>query len=788
MFHKEGSCQGQAGGGQTIPLRKSDRRTIRKLAGEYFSDWRIQEEDVEDDNNNTSQLSQILNAAFLQGTLSSRSIPMDDHQHKTCKMVLYLRSPTNANDNKNNDNNAATAVWPYYESSQFVWMALYEKNQSIPIASTPTVALWAVLTQSSSSSSSLDPLLQVVVQNNYQVQVPSAVSKYICRGAHLMRAGMRSVPILSSSNNDNDTNMRTPPRRPPKMVAICVQGNPMPFAVGRLQENTDQQQQEQSSIGPNARGMGVEIWNAYGDDLWRLQCNKNTNKGGGGTRRMKNNNINASGGASFDNGDYGNVGFVQGTFVYPLTTTDDDEDDDDDDDDVGEDEQSGQITASDEAGKEVVVQAQEAAAAAVQNMQGDTTTLESHAGDAINPENGKDSQPDDTPESIETQQQQQPTPEEILHRAVCQALVSISKQDLPMNVATFYAQHVLPNRPPGSTIQLKATKYKKFGTYLKLQVENGLVKVGPDAAKKDYMAVLVEINRKHEDYVDGLKLLKLVPSEAAAGATSSSSFSRTAGDKKKLVIVSLHMIPQNWTTASSLLRLDPDQVKALHANSEERRGTSMLTGSEVRRMLDDYVERECLVNPTRPDTIVLDGPLTDALYKKKKGSNNEAKPPPPESILRKDLAKLWASKMDLAYALVEMPGSRILELKRGTPPKVEIEVSMRQSRKFVTRIRGLEDYGIDPIYFSKDVAKRFACAAAVDTDAVGRAALKKGRAELIFQGNLSAELEALLIDETLTSHGGAKDSDYCLPKNVIALTLRKGVPGYKKVGESEKNK
>ena len=51
------------------------------------------------------------------------------------------------------------------------------------------------------------------------------------------------------------------------MVAICVEGNPQPFAVGRL--STDARHRHQ--IGPGTKGVGVEIWNTYGDDLWRHQ-------------------------------------------------------------------------------------------------------------------------------------------------------------------------------------------------------------------------------------------------------------------------------------------------------------------------------------------------------------------------------------------------------------------------------------------------------------------------------------------------------------------------------------
>ena len=50
----------------------------------------------------------------------------------------------------------------------------------------------------------------------------------------------------------------------------------------------------------------------------------------------------------------------------------------------------------------------------------------------------------------------EPTPEEILHAAVCKALVTLPpKEQLPMLMSTSYASHVLPNRPAGTTIELK---------------------------------------------------------------------------------------------------------------------------------------------------------------------------------------------------------------------------------------------------------------------------------------------------------------------------------------------
>jgi translation initiation factor 2D len=244
-----------------------------------------------------------------------------------------------------------------------------------------------------------------------------------------------------------------------------------------------------------------------------------------------------------------------------------------------------------------------------------------------------------------------------------------------------------------------------------------------------------------------------------------------------------------------LMRLDPDVVKATDATSTERRGTGMLTQKEMRSILDEYVAKEALIHPTRPDQIQLNGPLTDALYKKKKqggltgAAGGAAASPAPAVLSRQDVVALWQTKMEAAFCLVETPGNRIVQLGRGKAPTVQVEVVMRQSKKFITRVRGLEAFGIDPVQFSKDVAHRFACSASVDDEADGRAALRKGHAELVFQGNLADEMEALLLsDESLTSHGGAKGSDYYLPKNSIEVTLRKGVPPRKRKGPTAKKK
>jgi len=706
MFQKEQSLQGRKKKAVDVPVRKSDRRKLLERAKRYFDAVASVSGDADadadgngngNDNDNDSRtvIDSILDATFLQGNLSARSLPMEGG--KAWNMLLYLKTPS-ANDDQAD---SPSVDWAYSTSSQFVWMALEEKGKVV--RETPTVAMWAVV---------VSALPQFLTKQN-AVWVPSAVSKYVCRGADLMRAGMRTLPQA------NDV----------EMAPILVQGNPQPFAVGQVKS-------PQEPIGVGITGIGVLIWNAYGDDMWRFSNTK--------MQRMGEKHYNQVGGQPMDNGNYGNIGFQEGKWVVPIVDSPENADTTSSDEDVEEDHI---VQDGDAIGEGIGEQA----AKVVGN---DSNTSSS-------PEKGTENPP-----PIQKDAQEPLSPDQILHQSVLRALLTLQKKDLPIPVGTFYAQHVIPNRPDGTTIDLKATTYKKFGSYLKLQMERGLLQVGADKSNPrntDPVAILIGYDKKHDD----LKGIEKPVKDSTADPTLKTS---------KLVLVNLYTIPSNW---KSLLALKDDDVSAANATSEERRGAGMLTTAEARKILEDYIAREELVPPTRPDQVTLDGPLTEIFYKKQNDT--------PERLLRKDLVKQLTTKLSPAYALVAMPGSKITKLAKGTPPKIEIEVSRRQSNKFVTRVRGLEDYGIDAAYFSKDVAKRLACSASIETAAApGRAALRKSHVELIFQGNVVNEIEALLVDESLSNHGGVKGSEYSVPKEVIDVKMKKGVPGRKKGGRQNK--
>jgi translation initiation factor 2D len=689
MFHKDKSSVVDSLGkkAKDVPVRKSDRRHVRQQAERLLSDAAAKE---------------VLDVVFLQGNLYSRKLSLANNQ----QAILYFRGA-----------DKASPLWPYHRADQCVWIDLGDTQA-------PSVALLSICS-----------LLPIVV-------VHSQVSKYLCRGAHLMRPGISRVV----GNVSADT-----------VVAVCVAGNPQPFAVGVWQESTKHV----------LTGVGVSIVSCYGDDLWCQQVNKE----GIGTKASQAANL-------FDAGHYGNPGFCQGQIVVPTETNQKVKDDDGN--------LSNNNAASQDHEREATATSAETTGLTDSTDSMQQTENSEPISDVPVLSGESPTQVADTPIETASEPPIEPqplTPDQILHTSVCRALSKLSKKDFPMTVATFYAQHVLHNRPQDTTIELKQTTWKKFGTYL--QAQSDLVTVGPDKQKKDPVAFVTGYNPRHPDLVVLIK-------EAKANKADKSG-------KARLVLIDLYCVPSH---VASLLQLDPNVVQASQATSPERQGSGCLTLKEARGILDGYIQKEELVDPHNPACVILNAPLTQVLYKNKQQTKQSSKTTAaasvptetnalqdntiPVDLSRKDLTNLWLSKLEIAYGLVEMPGSQIVQLGRGKGPRITVEVSRRQQRKFITRVAGMEDFGIEADRLAQDVAHRFACAASVDAEVNDmQVALKKGHAVIVLQGNLADELEALLTgNESLSSHGGAKNSEYCLPSNAIDFVMRKGVPARKRGGGS----
>ena len=772
MFAKDRSST--IGGKKDVPIRKSDRRKLRDRVLEVLftsDDGGKEDTTTKNDDEWISRAQTLIDDCLVtsKSDILSRKMKMISGEHAT----LFFRtpSPSSSSDNilqstANNNNTMAyvdllkayPTTWPYTNTIQPILLE-YEDSTDRKVNLLPLLPLLAALPPPLSSP----PLCQVEsnvvasddsndLKKSYRIPnivIHSEVSKYMCRGADLMRSGIRSFPTPWSL------------RQSKGLVTISVIGNPQVVAIGRVEHSlfreycynkngkSSQNLSALTFVGQGKKGVGVSILNCYGDDLWKNSLPTKSNA------KSKNGIINPLGGSVYDDGNYGNKGFVDGSMVYPILEVGDDESDSDESQ-VGDTTtavEMEQMTISD------TVDTKEEGIAAIESTTNDT-----------NQEN----------KEVEEAEPDEPDHDEILKNAFFKSLLLMlsSKTPLPLPVSQYYAKHLLA-AVDGHRLNMKQTTYKKIGPFLKEMEADGVIKLGASKDKKDKCAFINDITKNNPDLLQFKRNWK---KELESSGGDLSSMKASPGDQKtKLAVVDLFIVPRQ---ISEGMQLEKDAVMAINAKTEERKGTGFLTKTECRALVEGYIEKEQLVDPNSKGRISINGPLCDALYRvSKKNKQAGQKTEYPTSVKRKELIEKWLERMDTGHAVVQMPGSKILQIRRGAPKPVEIEVEFRQGnrRKFLTHLRGMEEYGIGGEGLAQEVSHRFACSSSIETDPVGRPALKKDRVEITFQGHLSEELTALLTgDEKTSSHGGAKGSDYSLPKSVINVALRKGVPARKK--------
>ena len=755
MFAKEGSST--IGGKKDSPLKKSDRRKLRDRALEIL--FNGDDDDDDDDESNIdaseewkSRAEKLINDAIIapkEGEVLSRKLKLATGQLAT----LFLRTPgppstgaepsTDTHQSYDEIIQSYPTTWPYHQTTQPILLE-YEDGDRKQLRLVPLLPLLAALPPplpSSPLTKVESPITEDAHKTVYKIpniSVHPEVSKYICRGADLMSAGIRTFPSPWAL------------RQSKGRVTISIIGNPQPAAIGNVEKSlfreycypkngTKGEYDASSYVGIGTEGAGVRIVNCYGDDLWKagkLSTSSST--------QVQEGSLNPLTGGVYDNGNYGNAGFVDGKYVYRIMQQVD-EDESEEEENADADEPNNDDNACEETANEM------------KEMKiSDSNDCTVEQGSAINID-------------IEEEKEQEPDQDDILVAAFFTSLLQIlvSKTSLPIPVAAYYAKHLMAAVPAGGPkLDMKQTTYKKIGPFLLDMASEGVIQLGASKDGKDKCNTLSVIVKNHPDLVAFKKKWK-----AENGADS---LMTTSQGKTKLAVVDLFIVPRH---IADILQLEKDEVMATNAKTEERRGTGFLTKKECNVIIENYIDKEELKDPKGKGKVLVNGPLCDAIYrasKKDKAPDNQAQEYP-TSVKRKDLIEKFFNKMEKGHAIVEMPGSRIVKIGRGVPPSIDIDVENRQGnkRKFLTRIRGMEEYGIDGKSLSNHVSHRFACSASVDTNPVGRPALKKNCVEIVFQGRLDLELTALLSgDEKMC---GAKKADYNLPKSVINVVLRKGI-------------
>ncbi|CAI5495938.1 unnamed protein product [Closterium sp. Naga37s-1] len=244
--------------------------------------------------------------------------------------------------------------------------------------------------------------------------------------------------------------------------------------------------------------------------------------------------------------------------------------------------------------------------------------------------------------------------DELLDLCLLQALsVSVKPSHLPLPASSLWSNHVLPCRPPGTTVDIRKSSHKKLSKWLHAKAVDGLICGKEDKHRKEF--IISSINHRHQ------ALLAFWPYKTAQAP-------RTA--------------PQG---------LDP------HA---------FYSPSAVHNAALSYISLHSLSEPSDPSIVVLDATLCDALYKGaiKKGATHPAQCP------KRDIGPMLLQQMQAQHRVER--GGRSVERKGELQP-VEILVRGRQGSRKVTRVTGVEAYLVEAQPLAAELQKKFASSASV---------------------------------------------------------------------------
>ncbi|CAI9117185.1 OLC1v1018531C1 [Oldenlandia corymbosa var. corymbosa] len=305
--------------------------------------------------------------------------------------------------------------------------------------------------------------------------------------------------------------------------------------------------------------------------------------------------------------------------------------------------------------------------------------------------------------------------DELLYKYLLQALhTTVKDDDLPISGSTLWSGHVLPCRPPGVTVDVKKSSFKKLSKWLLAKAASGLISVKEDKHKKEVN--LFAVNRSHPDYVSFRPEKKKV----VKGGQSSTEQGTVEGQSPKVFEVTEVYRPSHYVNPI-FISVGADMGKIYSKN-------------EASQIAFQYVEKENLVKPTDKSRVILDGALCDALFKGaiKKGSSY------PTEIPKQELVSTFISRMQ-AHHKVTRDGETVV--RKGHLRPIQIMTERRQGNKKVTKLSGLESFLIDSEAMSSELQKKFACSTTV-AELPG----KKGL-EVLVQGGVIDVLAKHLIEQ-----------------------------------------
>ena len=292
------------------------------------------------------------------------------------------------------------------------------------------------------------------------------------------------------------------------------------------------------------------------------------------------------------------------------------------------------------------------------------------------------------------------------------AATTLKDKALPLPINLFYSQHLRPLRPAGTSLDVKASRWKKLGAFLQAMADEGLCEVGVPPAKKGAPKGSGELCvRAFVRDADAYRAF--VPWEATAAAAEADG----GGGGAPLRADDVYRPREHQRAVFDALGLT--DRKAVY------------TRDEAVAVLERHAEQHAGGpggGATSKSALTLDPVLCDALYKGVSGAPS----PLPTSLPLREATKLWVERLEpwtrVSGGALEKP-----LLRPGGGGGLAITISTAQRRgHHVTLVSDLEPFAIDPNALASALQARAGASAVVqEIEGVKQAVMRR---EVMLQG------------------------------------------------------
>ncbi|NXG20248.1 EIF2D factor, partial [Grallaria varia] len=323
-------------------------------------------------------------------------------------------------------------------------------------------------------------------------------------------------------------------------------------------------------------------------------------------------------------------------------------------------------------------------------------------------------------ENASTEDQQDPedsrTPQEqmdaLFNQCFFHALkCKVKKSDLPLLTSTFLRSHMFSCCPAGQQLDIKKSSYKKFSKFLQCMQHQKILQV---KELNKGVESIVEVDWKHPD----IKAFA-VPE----GFSSASAAQDSKNEDRERVYHAPEIIPLYGVSTKMI---------PLFQESGHRKG-SILSSSEVRNIIIDYVKTNELVDETNKNLVKVNAILCDCLLDK--SEQDEISHLTWDDLLSRCLDQLQPLHQVTFFGQEPV-------VRKGYIAPINITTEQRSSNKKVTIIKNLELYGLDPQCVANTLQQKGQASATI-TPVPGA----KDRVQVQIQGNQIHHLAKMLLEE-----------------------------------------